>query len=92
MTRIGKSNPLVRDARIIASLTAIVVIVAYLIDAFEVVASWARHHEEWQAGGLLTAILALAFALAVFAWPRSVELPCGLDECRRAEEALREGE
>ncbi len=89
MAWIGKRNPVVRDALIIAFLTASVVIVARQVDAFEVIARWWRHHEEWQVGELLTGTLSPAFALAVFAWSRSAELPGRLDERRRAEEARR---
>ena len=92
MARIGKLNLMVRDAPIIAFLTTIVVIVAHLVDAFEIVASWSRPHEEWQAGELLTAVLALVFALAVCAWRRPAKLRRAGDERRRAEEALRASE
>ncbi len=34
-------------------------------------------------------VVHLAFVLAVLAWRRSVDLPCGLEERRRAEEARR---
>ena len=83
---------MVRDALISAFLAAIVVIVARLDDACEVIAGWSRQHEGWQAGELLTANLSLAVALAVFAWRRSAELPRRLDGRRRAEEALRASE
>ncbi len=89
MAWIGKFNPVVRDALIIAFLTAIVVVVSHLMGTFGVIAGWSRQHKEWQVGGLLPARLSLAFTLAVFAWRRSAELPRRLDERRRAEEALR---
>jgi hypothetical protein len=89
MAWIGKRNPAVRGALISAFLIACVVIAAHLVDPFEVIAGWSRQHEEWQAGGLLTANPCLALALAAFAWRRSAERPRGLDERRRAEEALR---
>ena len=89
MAWIGQFNPVVRDALIIAFLTAMVVVVSHLMGTFGVIAGWSRQHEEWQVGGLLPAILSPAFALAVFAWGRSAELCRGSDECRRAEEALR---
>ena len=89
MAWIGQFNPVVRDALIIAFLTAIVVVVSHLMGTFGVIAGWSRQHKEWQVGGLLTANMSLAFALAVFAQGRSAELCPGSDECRRAEEALR---
>ncbi len=89
MARIGKRISEIRDALIIAFLTTIVVIVAHLVDFFEVLAGWSRQHEEWHAGELLIAKLSLAIAFAVFAWCRSAELPGHLDERWRAEEARR---
>ncbi len=89
MARIRIFNSVVRDALIFAFLTAMMVILAHLADIFEVVAGWWREHEEWQASELLTATLSPACALAAFTWRRSAEPPRRLDECRRAEEALR---
>ena len=88
MARIGRRNSEIRGTLIIAFLTAIVVIVAHLVDAFAVIANQSRQHEEWHAGVLLSANLSSAFALAVFAWHRSAEVPGRLDKRRRAEEAL----
>ena len=92
MARIGKFDAVIRGTLVIAFLTAIVVIVAHLADAFGVIANWSREQEEWQAGGPLPTNLSPAFALAVFAWHRSADLPGRLDERRRAEEARRASE
>ncbi len=92
MAWIGQRRPAIRDGLISAFRAAIVVIVAHLVDALEVIAGWSRQREEWHAGELLSANLSLAFARAVFAWHRSAELPGRLDKRRRAEEALRASE
>ncbi len=88
----GKRNPVVGDALSSAFLAAIVVIVARLVDAREVIAGWSRRHEGWPAGELPTAHLFPALAFAAFARGRSAEPPRRLGERRRAEEARRASE
>ena len=81
-----------RDSVVLVAITLVVLVVAWYVDAFELIARWSSSHREWMLNEVLTLMMVMSLCLTVFALRRWMEARREVDKRHRVERELREGE